>query len=147
MLIRILLGQNVKKFSCIFRSNCMAKYVTELCLVQWSIKTWIVAIFPPPSPLKVWAPVFINVNASQTRLFMYNKWGLTLLLDFFRPLPLKCAIFFLYSFGPLYSLSVFVLVFIQLSGYFAVYDSDDRQKLLEAYDDEVSFWCKVHKEL
>ena len=35
--------------------------------------------------------------------------------------------------------SGFVFVCVKLCRYFAVYDSDNRQKLLDAYDDEVSF--------
>ena len=44
----------------------------------------------------------------------------------------------MYVFNSPCTYGVLAHVFVQLCRYLAVYDSEDRQKLLEAYDDEVS---------
>mgnify|MGYP002804123565 CR=1 FL=1 len=41
--------------------------------------------------------------------------------------------------------SGFVFACVKLSRYFAVYDSDNRQKLLDAYDDDVSFCVNLDR--
>ena len=46
-----------------------------------------------------------------------------------------------------YTCSVLVFVCVKPCRYLAVYDSDNRQKLLDAYDDEVSFYVKYNAAL
>ena len=46
-----------------------------------------------------------------------------------------------------YTCSVLVFVCVKPCRYLAVYDSDNRQKLLDAYDDEVSFYVKYNATL